>query len=58
MPKFIVRFCLEEEPQKIVAEYSIEAQFEDEAISQANVLWRENFPEEARKPHVSSSGNA
>ncbi len=58
MPKFKVRFCLDEEPEKIVAEYIVETAFEDDAIAQANVRWREEFPDEARKPHTSSSGYA
>ena len=58
MPKFRVRFCLDEEPDKVVAEYIIETQFEDDAIAQANVRWRVEFPEEARKPHTSGCGYA
>ena len=58
MSKFKVRFCLDDEPQKVVAEYTIEAQFEEDAIAQANVRWREEFPEESSKPHTSGCGYA
>ena len=58
MPKFKVRFCLDDEPDKVVAEYIIETQFEDDAIAQANVRWREDFPEESRKPFMSGCGYA
>ena len=58
MPKFKVRFCLDDEPQKVVAEYIIDAEFEEDAISQANVRWIDEFPENASKPHTSSCGYA
>jgi len=53
MRKFKVRFSLDDEPMNAVVEYTIEAQWEDEAIAQAHERWMVEHPEDAKKPHTS-----
>ena len=58
MKKFKVRFVLDEEPNEIVAEYIIEAEWEADALSQAHEQWISDFPEESKKPFSYASGDA
>ena len=56
MPKFNVRFELDEKPGEMVAEYIIDTQWEADAIAQATARWATEHPEDARKPHTVGCG--
>lgn len=58
MRKFRVSFMLIETPGEVAAEYIIEAEWEEDAISQAHERWVSEFPEESKKPFSHSSSDA
>jgi hypothetical protein len=55
MPKYAVRFFLDEEPDKTIAEFIVDALWEDDAISQAHERWMTEYPEDAAKPFSHAS---
>ncbi|MEQ1741453.1 MAG: hypothetical protein ABL869_02980 [Candidatus Nitrotoga sp.] len=55
MPKFAIRFCLDEKPDNTVAEFIIEAPWENEAIALAHERWSAEYPEDAAKPFLHAS---
>ena len=58
MPKYAVRFWLEEEPEKTVAEFIIDAPWENEAMALAHERWMTEYPEDSAKPFSYASTNA
>lgn len=58
MSKFAIRFWLNEEPDKTVVEFMVDAPWEAEAMAIAHERWMLEYPEDAVKPfsYASSSG--
>jgi hypothetical protein len=57
MPKFAIRFWLDEEPDKTVAEFIIDAPWEADAMKLAHTQWMTEYPEDAAKPFSYASRN-
>lgn len=49
---------LDETPCEVAAEYIIEAEWEEDALSEAHERWVSEFPEESKKPFSHASNDA
>ena len=58
MSKFAIRFCLDEEPDKTVVEFIIDAPWEDVAMALAHERWMTEYPEDSAKPFSYAATNA